>query len=129
MFTVDTRCPQRPEGDWCSPKPHTRSYFAGHAEAWEGITYMKSRAVAGNVERATDFLHELQDVDWRRYGQSMRSREELAEMRARLERSRDRAIRSRRHGRLLRHRFRLDVPPPQGAGIFYKVLNTPEAMT
>jgi len=47
---------------------------------------MKSRAVAGNVERATDFLHELQDVDWRRYGQSMRSREELAEMRARLER-------------------------------------------
>ena len=46
---------------------------------------MKSRAVAGNLERATDFLHELQDVDWRRYGQSGRSRKELAQMRARLE--------------------------------------------
>jgi len=45
---------------------------------------MKSRGVAGNVERATDFLHELQDVDWRRYGQSMRSRKELAEMLLRL---------------------------------------------
>ena len=46
---------------------------------------MKSRAVAGSVERATEFLHALQDVDWRRYGQSGRSRKELAQMRARLE--------------------------------------------
>ena len=47
---------------------------------------MKSRAVAGNLDRATEFLHEVQEVDWRRYGQGMRSRKELAAMRARLER-------------------------------------------
>ena len=35
---------------------------------------MKSRAVAGNSEAATKFLHELQQADWRRYGQSGRSR-------------------------------------------------------
>ncbi|MGO9232279.1 MAG: glutamine-synthetase adenylyltransferase, partial [Bryobacteraceae bacterium] len=87
MFTVDTRLrPDGREGDLVQSEAAYKSYFDSHAEAWEGITYMKSRAVAGNVERATDFLHELQDVDWRRYGQSMRSKKELAEMRARLER-------------------------------------------
>ena len=71
---------------------------------------MKSRAVAGNVERATEFLHELQEVDWRRYGQSMRSRKELAEMRARLEREQGpRNPLKAGRGRLLRYRFRPDV--------------------
>ena len=51
-----------------------KAYFAEKAEAWEGIAYMKSRALAGNLERATVFLRELQEVDWRRYGQSKRSR-------------------------------------------------------
>ena len=88
---------------WCSPSiracgPNGRAgalvqteaaykeYFASHAEAWEGISYMKARAVAGNIERATEFLNELQEIDWRRYGQGGRSRRELAQMRARLER-------------------------------------------
>jgi [glutamine synthetase] adenylyltransferase / [glutamine synthetase]-adenylyl-L-tyrosine phosphorylase len=87
MFTVDTRLrPNGREGDLVQLEGAYKSYFATGAEAWEGITYMKSRAVAGNVDRATEFLHELQEVDWRRYGQSMRSRKDLAEMRARLER-------------------------------------------
>ena len=87
MFTVDTRLrPNGREGDLVQLEGAYKSYFERGAEAWEGITYMKSRAVAGNLDRATEFLHELQDVDWRRYGQSMRSRKELAEMRARLER-------------------------------------------
>ena len=63
-----------------------RDYFAQKAEAWEGIAYMKSRAVAGDVERATAFLAELQKIDWRRYGQSGRSRKELRLMRERIER-------------------------------------------
>ena len=88
MFTVDTRLrPNGREGDLVQIRRRLQEPTSpSHAEAWEGITYMKSRAVAGNVERATEFLHELQEVDWRRYGQSMRSRKELAEMRARLER-------------------------------------------
>ena len=94
IFTVDTRLrPNGREGALVQTEGAYKDYFAKHAEAWEGISYMKSRAVAGNLERATEFLHELQDVDWRRYGQSGRSRKELAQMRARLERSRARAIR------------------------------------
>ena len=102
MFAVDTRLrPNGREGDLVQSEAAYKTYFAGHAEAWEGIAYMKSRAVAGNVERATEFLHELQEVDWRRYGQSMRSRKELAEMRARLEREQGAAQSAEgRHGRL-----------------------------
>jgi glutamate-ammonia-ligase adenylyltransferase len=128
MFTVDTRLrPDGREGNLVQSEAAYKNYFAGHAEAWEGITYMKSRAVAGNVERATDFLHELQDVDWRRYGQSMRSREELAEMRARLEREQGpRNPLKAGMGGYYDIDFALMYLRLKGAGIFFKVLNTPE---
>lgn len=87
---------------------------------------MKARAVAGNVERATEFLHELQDVDWRRYGQSMRSRKELAEMRARLEKEQGpRNPLKAGLGGYYDIDFALMYLRLKGAGIFYKVLNTP----
>ena len=128
MFTVDTRLrPDGREGNLVQSEAAYKSYFAGHAEAWEGITYMKSRAVAGNVERATEFLHELQDVDWRRYGQSMRSRKELAEMRARLEREQGpRNPLKAGMGGYYDIDFALMYLRLKGAGIFFKVLNTPE---
>ena len=128
MFTVDTRLrPSGREGDLVQTEGAYKTYFASHAEAWEGITYMKSRAVAGNVERATEFLHELQDVDWRRYGQSMRSRKELAEMRARLEREQGpRNPLKAGPGGYYDIDFALMYLRLKGAGIFYKVLNTPE---
>src|SRR5947207_12836406 len=88
---------------------------------------MKSRGVAGNPERTTEFLHQLQEVDWRRYGQSGRSRKELAEMRARLEKEQG------SHNPLKAGRggyydidFVLMYLPLKGAGIFYKLLNTPQ---
>ena len=88
---------------------------------------MKSRAVAGDVERATGFLHELQELDWRRYGQSMRSRKELAEMRARLEREQGRRNPLKAGaGGYYDIDFALMYLRLKGAGIFYKVLNTPE---
>jgi len=128
MFAVDTRLrPNGREGDLVQPEGAYKTYFAGHAETWEGITYMKSRAVAGNVERATAFLHELQEVDWRRYGQSMRSRKELAEMRARLEREQGpRNPLKAGPGGYYDIDFALMYLRLRGAGIFYKVLNTPE---
>jgi glutamate-ammonia-ligase adenylyltransferase len=128
MFAVDTRLrPNGREGDLVQSVGAYKSYFASHAEAWEGITYMKSRAVAGNVERATEFLHDLQDVDWRRYGQSMRSRKELAEMRARLEREQGpRNPLKAGVGGYYDIDFALMYLRLKGAGIFYKVLNTPE---
>jgi glutamate-ammonia-ligase adenylyltransferase len=127
MFTIDTRLrPNGREGDLVQTEGAYKSYFASHAEAWEGITYMKSRAVAGNLERATEFLHELQDVDWRRYGQSMRSRKELAEMRARLEREQGpRNPLKAGKGGYYDIDFALMYLRLKGAGIFYKVLNTP----
>jgi glutamate-ammonia-ligase adenylyltransferase len=128
MFTVDTRLrPNGREGDLVQSESAYHSYFASHAEAWEGITYMKSRAVAGNAAHATDFLHQLQDVDWRRYGQSMRSRKELAEMRARLEREQgSRNPLKAGLGGYYDIDFALMYLRLKGAGIFYKVLNTPE---
>jgi glutamate-ammonia-ligase adenylyltransferase len=128
MFAVDTRLrPNGRAGDLVQLEGAYKSYFAGHAEAWEGITYMKSRAVAGDVERATGFLHELQELDWRRYGQSMRSRKELAEMRARLEREQGRRNPLKAGaGGYYDIDFALMYLRLKGAGIFYKVLNTPE---
>ncbi len=88
---------------------------------------MKSRGVAGTVERATDFLHELQEVDWRRYGQSMRSRKELSEMRVRLEREQGaRNPLKAGMGGYYDIDFALMYLRLKGAGIFFKVLNTPE---
>jgi [glutamine synthetase] adenylyltransferase / [glutamine synthetase]-adenylyl-L-tyrosine phosphorylase len=128
MFAVDTRLrPHGREGDLVQTEGAYRSYFASHAEAWEGITYMKARGVAGNFERATRFLHDLQEVDWRRYGQSMRSKKELAEMRARLEREQGpRNALKAGPGGYYDIDFSLMYLRLKGAGIFYPVLNTPE---
>jgi len=127
MFTVDTRLrPNGREGALVQSEATYREYFARHAEAWEGIAYMKSRAVAGDMERATEFLHELQRLDWRRYGQSGRSRKELAQMRARLEREQGgRNPLKAALGGFYDIDFALLYLRLKGAGIFYKVLNTP----
>ncbi len=128
MFAIDTRLkPNGRAGALVQTEGAYKTYFAEKAEAWEGIAYMKSRALAGNPERATRFLHELQDVDWRRYGQSMRSRQELGEMRARLEREQGaRNPLKAGAGGYYDIDFALMYLRLRGAGIFYKVLNTPE---
>src|SRR5919199_2321111 len=128
MFAIDTRLrPNGREGDLVMTESGYKSYFADKAEAWEGIAYMKSRAVAGNLERGTAFLHELQQVDWRRYGQSMRSREELAQMRSRLEKEQGpKNPLKAGPGGYYDIDFALMYLRLRGAGIFYKALNTPE---
>ena len=128
MFAIDTRLkPNGRAGDLVQTEGAYKAYFAEKAEAWEGIAYMKARALAGNLERATVFLHELQDVDWRRYGQSMRSRHELGEMRARLESEQGaRNPLKAGVGGYYDIDFALMYLRLRGAGIFYKVLNTPE---
>ncbi len=128
MFAVDTRLrPNGREGDLVQTEGAYKSYFEHYAEAWEGITYMKARAVAGNLDRATRFLAELQEVDWRRYGQSMRSRKELGAMRARLEKEQGaRNPLKAGVGGYYDIDFALMFLRLKGAGIFFKVLNTPE---
>jgi [glutamine synthetase] adenylyltransferase / [glutamine synthetase]-adenylyl-L-tyrosine phosphorylase len=128
MFAIDTRLrPNGREGELVLPEAAYKAYFEGRAEAWEGISYMKARAIAGDAERATVFLHELQDVDWRRYGQSMRSRRDLIEMRMRVEREQGpRNPLKAGMGGYYDIDFALMYLRLKGAGIFYKVLNTPE---
>ena len=128
MFAIDTRLkPDGRAGDLVQTEGAYKTYFAEKAEAWEGIAYMKARALAGNLEGATRFLHELQDVDWRRYGQGMRSKRELGEMRARLEREQGaRNPLKAGVGGYYDIDFALMYLRLRGAGIFFKVLNTPE---
>jgi glutamate-ammonia-ligase adenylyltransferase len=127
IFTIDTRL--RPNGR-AGPLVQTvgtyLTYIEKHSEAWEGISYMKARAVAGDIERGTEFLNQLQQMDWRRYGQSGRSRAELALMRARLEREQGgRNPLKAGPGGYYDIDFALMYLRLRGAGLFFKVLNTP----
>jgi glutamate-ammonia-ligase adenylyltransferase len=128
VFTIDTRLrPNGRSGALVQTEGAYKDYFAHHAEAWEGITYMKARAVAGNIERATTFLGELQEIDWRRYGQNGRSRTELAQMRARLEREQgSRNPLKAAAGGYYDIDFALMYLRLKSAGFFFKVLSTPE---
>ena len=128
MFAVDTRLrPNGREGTLVQTESAYYDYSCNRAEAWEGITYMKSRAVVGNSTVTTKFLHELQQVDWRRYGQSGRSRRDLRDMRARLEREQGSSSPLKAgFGGYYDIDFALMYLRLKSAGIFYKVLNTPE---
>ena len=128
MFTVDTRLrPNGSAGALVQSEAAYKAYFANQAEAWEGIAYMKARAVAGDMEHATKFLNELQQVDWRRYGQSGRSKKDLRQMRVRLEKEQgpDYPLKSG-HGGFYDIDFSLLFLRLKAGGLFYKVLNTPE---
>ena len=120
--------PQRPRRRiGADPRWPTRTTSPTCAEAWEGITYMKTRAVAGDVERGTRFLNELQEVDWRRYGQSGRSRKQLVQMRLRLEKEQGGGNPLKAgQGGYYDIDFALMYLRLKGAGIFYRVLNTPD---
>jgi [glutamine synthetase] adenylyltransferase / [glutamine synthetase]-adenylyl-L-tyrosine phosphorylase len=127
MFTVDTRLrPNGSAGALVQSEASQKEYFAKNAEAWEGIAYMKSRAVAGDLERATKFLNELQQVDWRRYGQSGRSKKDLRQMRMRLEKEQgaNHPLKAGLGG-FYDIDFSLLYLRLKSAGIFFKVLNTP----
>ncbi len=127
LFSVDTRLrPNGSAGTLVQAESSFLDYFAKHAEAWEGISYMKARAVAGETERATGFLNSLQEVDWRRYGQSGRSRKDLRAMRMRLEKEQGPSNPLKAGpGGYYDIDFMLLYLRLKGAGIFFKVLNTP----
>jgi glutamate-ammonia-ligase adenylyltransferase len=128
IFSVDTRLrPLGREGDLVQTESAYQRYFAERAQAWEGITYMKSRCVAGDIEKGTAFLHDLQNVDWRRYGQSGSLSALLLEMRRKLEREQgpSQPLKAAPGG-YYDIDFILMYLRLRGAGIFYTSLNTPE---
>src|SRR5204862_5464849 len=94
---------------------------------WERITYMKSRVVAGDGARADEFLSELQEIDWRRYGQGGRSRTDLRQMRMKLQKEQGASnpLKAGRGG-YYDIDFLLTYLRLKSAGCFFKVLNTPE---
>jgi glutamate-ammonia-ligase adenylyltransferase len=128
VFAIDNRLrPNGRAGALVQTEAAYRDYFASRAEAWEGITYLKARGVAGDIKRATDFLKELQQVDWRRYGQGGRSRVELAAMRAKLEREQGaRNPLKAGPGGYYDIDFALMYLRLKSAGLFVPVLNTPK---
>ena len=128
LFAVDTRLrPNGGDGPLVLTESSFKEYFARAAEAWEGIAYMKSRTVAGDTKRAERFLHELQEIDWQRYGQSGRSRSDLRQMRMKLEKEQGTAhpLKAGRGG-YYDIDFMLMYLRLKSAGVYYKVLNTPE---
>ncbi len=127
MFSVDTRlAPEGRSAPLVQTESAYREYFRARAEAWEGLAWMKARAVAGPVERATALLEELQQIDWRRYGQNARSREELQRMRMRLERELGGELPLKAGaGGWYDIDFALTWLRLRGAGLFFRALNTP----
>ncbi len=128
MFAVDTRLrPNGADGPLVLTESSFKEYFARNAEAWEGMAYMKSRAMAGDPKRAERFLKELQDLDWQRYGQSGRSRTDLRRMRQKLEGEQGAAhpLKAGRGG-YYDIDFILMYLRLKNAGVYFKVLNTPE---
>jgi glutamate-ammonia-ligase adenylyltransferase len=128
FLSIDTRLrPNGREGVLVQTESTYVDYFSSKAEAWEGIAYMKARAVAGDTDRATAFLNELQQVDWRRYGQSGRSKQDLRQMRLRLQREQGSTTPVKAaEGGYYDADFILMYLRLKGAGMFYKSLNTPE---
>jgi glutamate-ammonia-ligase adenylyltransferase len=127
LFTVDTRLrPNGSSGPLVQTEAAVLAYFKEHAEAWESITYLKARTVAGDLTRSEGFLHALQKTYGERYGEGGNSRLELREMRARLEREQgvQRPLKAGRGGYydidvlLLYLRLR-------NTGVYYSYLNTP----
>ena len=128
LFTADTRLrPNGREGPLVQTEAAWRDYFTHGAEAWEGIAYLKARLVVGEEQPGERCLNELQTLDWERYGQTERSRPMLRQMRMRLEQEqgRDNPLKAG-FGGYYDIDFALMYLRLKGAGIFFKVLNTPE---
>ena len=128
VFNIDTRLrPFGREGALVQTESACRDYFAHKAEAWEGISWMKARAVSGDLDRATEFLADIQRIDWQRYGQTARSQAELVHMRVRLEREQGpRDPLKAGPGGYYDIDFALMYLRLRGGEKFYRLLNTPE---
>ena len=128
IFTVDTRLrPMGRDGELVQTESSFKRYFAQKAEAWEGIAYMKARAVAGDLPRGTKFLSELQEVDWRRYGMSSNLGATLVTMRRKLEEEQGPTHPFKAGaGGYYDIDFILLYLRLRDAGLFFRSLNTPE---
>jgi glutamate-ammonia-ligase adenylyltransferase len=128
IFTVDTRLrPMGRDGELVQTESHYKDYFASRAEAWEGITYMKARTIAGDLGHGKRFLGELQEVGWQRFGRSGDLARLLLNMRQRLEREQGPAKPIKAGpGGYYDIDFILLYLRLRDASVFFESLNTPE---
>ena len=128
LFTIDSRLrPMGRDGPLIQTESRFKEYFSEQAEAWEAITYMKARTIAGNLAQGTKFLTELQDTDWRRYGTSDDPASELVVMRKKIEDTHGAAQPIKAGpGGYYDVDFILMYLRLRNAGLFFTSLNTPE---
>lgn len=128
IFAADARLrPMGRSGELVQIESRYKKYFAEVAEAWEAITYMKARVVAGNILRGTRSLNELQGIGWQRYGMDTELARLLVEMRERIEKEQgvSHPIKSGPGG-YYDIDFTLMYLRLKKAGVFFESLNTPE---
>lgn len=85
LFPVDTRLrPRGTEGEICQTIPYVLEYFRTDAAAWEAASYLKARAIGGNVKIGGGFLADVLAISRDRFSEPAQLRAELAQTRERL---------------------------------------------
>jgi glutamate-ammonia-ligase adenylyltransferase len=86
LFPVDTRLrPRGAEGEIVPSRAYLRDYFAADAQAWEAITWLKARPVAGNFTLGAAAIAEVHSIARRRFADAAALARQLSEIRERLE--------------------------------------------
>jgi glutamate-ammonia-ligase adenylyltransferase len=68
LLPLDTRLrPRGGEGEIVQSAAYLLDYFSHDAEGWEAATYLKARAVAGNIALGEKILAELREIVRRRF--------------------------------------------------------------
>lgn len=128
IFSVDARLrPRGRDGELVQPESAFETYFAEHAEAWEILSYMKARTVAGDLGRGRSFLQRIQTLGWERFGDAADLAQLLREMRTRLENEQGRANPLKAGlGGYYDLDFLLLFLRLRNAGVFFEYLSTPQ---
>jgi len=128
IFSVDARLrPRGRDGDLVQTESAFENYFAEHAEAWESLSYMKARTVAGDLDRGREFLQKIQTLGWERFGRHADLAKSLRDMRARLVAEQSRASPLKAGvGGYYDIDFVLLYLRLRNAGVFFEYLSTPQ---
>jgi glutamate-ammonia-ligase adenylyltransferase len=86
LFPVDTRLrPRGTEGDLVQSSSYVLEYFRTEAAAWEAATYLKARAIAGNLSLGREMIASIHSICGERFGDATFCATELARTRERLD--------------------------------------------
>lgn len=86
LFAIDTRLrPGGGEGELVQSPAAVQQHFRERGSAWEAVSYLKARPVAGDRTLAADALARWRPVLEDRFGDAARLRPDLREMRQRIE--------------------------------------------